>query len=55
MAYVDKVRTLIKYNRIKAEYEVTDKTDKDLKALYDKLNEFTKSELVEIAASIEAK
>lgn len=55
MPYADKVRTLIKYNRIKAEYEATDKTDKDLKALYDRLNEFTKSELVQIAASIETK
>lgn len=55
MTTSDKILTLGRYNRIKAEYEAMDKTDKDLKALYDKLNEFTKSELVQIAASIEPK
>ena len=52
MTTSDKILTLGRYNRIKAEYEATVRPDE---TPYDKPNEFTKSELVQIAASIEAK
>lgn len=52
MADTKHITILGRYNQIKSEYEASDKSGDSLKELYSKLNEFSKDELVEIAANI---